>query len=69
MPDEPVQVEVLDQDRRVVARKGGTARFSPLTPLLYMVAIVFAVGILLWAIGEAMQQRARAMGADDEDAG
>jgi hypothetical protein len=54
---EPVEVEVLDRDGRLVVAIEGTRRHSilnPLNVLLFLCAVVFAAGILLVAIGNLL---------------
>jgi len=57
-------VEVLDKDGRVVVSAEGTRRYSlvnPINALLFLCAALCAAGILLWAVGVALQGKARQM--------
>lgn len=70
MAKEPVEVEVLDRDGTpaLPPETGGLPAWHPLRPLLYMLGIVFAMGILLMAIGQMFQERAlRAQRGEDEE--
>jgi len=69
MAKEPVEVEVLDRDgHALVPATGGLPKWHPLRLMLYMLGIVFGVGILLMAIGQLFQERAiRAQRGDDDE--
>lgn len=72
MTDEPLEVEVLDQDGRPVLpvkreRKHSLAK--PTNIVILGFAMIAAFGILLWAIAQVMWERARGLpsGKDDDD--
>lgn len=61
---DPLPIEVLDKDGRVLVSAEGTRRYSlvnPLNLLLFVCALMVGLGILLWAVGVAMQRRAGRM--------
>jgi hypothetical protein len=59
---DPLPVEVIDKDGRVVVSVEGTRRhalMNPINALLFLCALLCAAGILLWAIWVTLQGRAR----------
>ena len=70
MAEKPVQVEVLDQDGRPVLpakrETKGTLLTLPINVLIFICAMAAAFGILLVAIGQALQERAKGLGHDDD---
>jgi hypothetical protein len=67
MVGDPVEVEVLDRDGRPVVALEGTRRYSLLNPLnllLFLCALVFAAGLVLVAVGNLLQERARNRGKE-----
>lgn len=71
MADEPMQVEVFDRDGRPVLPAKATRKKSlltlPINVLIFMCAMAAAFGILLVAIGTALQERAKKLGHEDDD--
>ena len=70
MAKDPVEVEVLDREDQLAVRpKGlGLPKWHPLNVMLYGVGLVFAMGILLMAIGQMFQERAiKAQRGDDKE--
>jgi hypothetical protein len=70
MADEPVQVEVLDQDGRPLLpakrKTQGSLLTIPLNIFIAMCALVAAAGILFIAVGTVLKERARGLGRDDK---
>ncbi len=66
-----MQVEVLDQDGRPVLpvkpERTKSLLMLPINVLIFMCAMVAAFGILMVAIGAALQERAKELGHDDSE--
>jgi len=65
MADEPIEVEVLDRNGRPVLPVKKSVLKAPLDALIFLCAMLAAFGILLIAIGQVLQERARELGHKD----